>query len=61
MDISGLATARDLKGHTWLAAVGRNNPDKYSEVSPTFAKSLAHPIGLFPTCPPLTQHNTWER
>jgi hypothetical protein len=60
LDISGLATARDLKGHTWMAAVEWNDPVKYSELSPTFAKSAAHPAALFLTCPTLSQYNTWE-
>ena len=59
-DISGLTTARDLKGHTWVTAVEYNDPVKYSQVSPSFTKSSAHPAALFPTCPMLTQHNTWE-
>jgi hypothetical protein len=59
-DISGLATARDLNRHTWMAAVEWNDPVKYSEVSPIFAKDPAHPAALFVTCPMLTQHNTWE-
>jgi hypothetical protein len=46
-DIPGLATARDLKGTTWMAAVEWNDPVKYFEVSPIFAKSPAHPATLF--------------
>ena len=43
LDISGLAPSRDLKGHTWMAAVEWNDPVKYSELSTTFAKNAAHP------------------
>ncbi len=32
-DISGLATARDLKGNTWMDAVECLDPIRYSEVS----------------------------
>ncbi len=59
-DLTGLSTARDLKGHTWMAAVEWADPIRYSEVSPTFAKDAAHPSALFLTCPSLSQYNTWE-
>ena len=59
-DLTGLSTARDLKGHTWMAAVEWADPIRYSEVSPTFAKNAAHPSALFLTCPSLSQYNTWE-
>ena len=59
-DISGLATARDLKGHTWMAAVEWSDPVRYSEESPTFGKNSAHPSALFLTCRTLSQYNSWE-
>jgi hypothetical protein len=59
-DLSGFTTARDLKGHTWMAAVEWSDPIKYSEETPTFASHVLHPSALFLTCPELTQHNTWE-
>ena len=59
-DVSGLSTARDLKGHTWMAAVEWSDPVRYSEVSPTFGKNAANPSVLFLTCPTLSQHNTYE-
>jgi hypothetical protein len=57
-DISGLAMARDLKGHTWMAAVEWNDPVKYSELSASFANYAALPVALFLICPTLSQYNT---
>jgi hypothetical protein len=60
LDLLGFTTARDLKGHTWMASVEWSDPLKYSEESPTFATHVLHPPILYLTCPELTQHNTWE-
>ncbi len=58
--ISGLTTARDLKGHTWMDTMERTDPIRYSEVSPTFDKNSSHPSALFLTCRTLSQYNLWE-
>ncbi len=55
---SGLATARDLKGHTWMAAVEWTDPIRCSEESPTFGKNSAHPSALFLNCRNLSQYNS---
>ncbi len=60
-DLSGLPTARDIKGHTWMAAVEWTDPIRYSEMSPTFGKNPAHPSALFLTCRTLSQYKNWER
>ena len=55
LNISGLTTACDLKGHTWVTAVEWNDTVKYSEVDPIFGKNNpAHPAALFLTVPALT-------
>ncbi len=59
-DLSGLTTARDLKRHTWMAAVEWSDPIRYSEESPTFGKNSEHSSALFLTCRMLSQNNTWE-
>jgi hypothetical protein len=59
-NISGLTTARDFKGHTWMAAVEWSDPIRYSEVSPTFDKDPLQPSALFLTCRTLSQYNSWE-
>ena len=59
-DISGISTARDFKGHTWMTAVEWTGPSRYSKVSPTFAKNAAHPSALFLTCRTLSQYNTYK-
>ncbi len=59
-DLSSLSTARDLKDHTWMAAVEWMDPIRYSEVPPTFAKNAAHPSALFLTSRTLSQYNLWE-
>jgi hypothetical protein len=59
-DLSDSTTARDLKGHAWMAAVEWSDLIKYYEESPTFATHVLLPPALYLTCLELTQHNTWE-
>ncbi len=59
-DLSGVSSARDLKGKTWVAAVEWCDVMRYSEESPTYASNSLHPSALFLICPALTQHNTWQ-
>jgi hypothetical protein len=59
-DISGLVTARDLVGKTWMAAVEWSDPVRYSESSPMFAKDVNAPSVVFLTCPTLAANNTYE-
>ena len=57
-DISRLATARDFKRHTWITAVEWNDPVKYSEVFPTFAK---HPPTRQPSSLPTRRYGSTTR
>ncbi len=59
-DLSGFTTARDLRGHTWMAAVEWSDPIQYSEEIASFASHVLHPSAFFLTCPAQTHNNTCE-
>ena len=59
-DISGMVTARDLVGKTWMCGVEWCDPVAYSESSSLFAKDLNAPGTILLTSPTLTANNTWE-